>query len=123
MAVSIASLLVGVASYSIGLLNAELQLNEKGYYFVVLLFGLFSVITLQKSIRDEAEGQKVTAAYKYLNMLCVVTACLLSFVGLYNADTLLLNEKGFFGIAFVLSLFASVVVQKNTRDIVHFKEG
>ena len=36
-------------------------------------------------------------------------------IGLMNAE-LLLSEKGFFGMAFTLSLFAAVTVQKNVRD-------
>ena len=36
-------------------------------------------------------------------------------VGLWNAD-LLLSEKGFYGMSFLLSLFAAIAVQKNTRD-------
>lgn len=36
-------------------------------------------------------------------------------VGLWNA-TLLLSEKGFYGLAFFLSLFGAVAVQKNIRD-------
>lgn len=114
---------IGVFTYLIGLINANLQFNEKGYYFVVLVFGLFSVITLQKTIRDESEGLKVTSAYKNLNIFCVITACALMFIGLYNVDTLLLNEKGFFGIAFVMSLFSSIVVQKNVRDLEYFKSN
>jgi uncharacterized membrane protein YiaA len=35
---------------------------------------------------------------------------------LWNAD-LLLSEKGFYGMAFLLSLFAAIAVQKNTRDV------
>ena len=36
-------------------------------------------------------------------------------VGLWNA-TLAASEKGFYAMSFVLSLFASVAVQKNVRD-------
>jgi uncharacterized membrane protein YiaA len=35
------ALLIGVSSYLIGLWNAtSMELNEKGYYFTILLFGL-----------------------------------------------------------------------------------
>jgi hypothetical protein len=37
-------------------------------------------------------------------------------VGLVNAD-MLLSEKGFYGMSFVLSLFAIITVQKNIRDL------
>jgi len=36
-------------------------------------------------------------------------------VGLWNA-TLALSEKGFYAMAFLMSLFAAIAVQKNTRD-------
>lgn len=38
MGASWASLLIGMTSYCIGLWNADMQLNEKGYYFTILLF-------------------------------------------------------------------------------------
>lgn len=37
-------------------------------------------------------------------------------VGLWNA-TVDRSEKGFFAMAFLLSLFGAIAVQKNTRDI------
>ena len=43
IAASWIALFAGTIAYNIGLWNAEMQLNEKGYYFTVLLFGLFSV--------------------------------------------------------------------------------
>ena len=41
----------GMIGYLIGLWRSDMQLNEKGYYFTVLMFGLFSVVSLQKSVR------------------------------------------------------------------------
>lgn len=109
------ALLVGVAAYLIGLWNATMQLNEKGYYFVILMYGLFAAVSVQKSVRDKAEGIPVTAIYFGLSWVSVLLAVLLLVVGLWKA-TLGLSEKGFFGMSFVLSLFAVIAVQKNTRD-------
>lgn len=53
-------LLIGVVCYLIGLYNAEMELNEKGYYLTILLLGLFSVVALQKSIRDKTDGVPVS---------------------------------------------------------------
>jgi len=39
---------VGIIGYLIGLFRAEMQLNEKGYYFTVLMFGLFAVSLYKK---------------------------------------------------------------------------
>ena len=112
---SIIVLLLGVASYGIGLFNAEMALNEKGYYLIVLLYGLFSMVSLQKHIRDEKEGIKTSAIYSQLCWFSSLIAIVLLVVGLYNAE-LFLSEKGFYGMAYVLSLFAAVTVQKNIRD-------
>src|SRR5690554_3163724 len=109
-------LLTGIVSYIIGLWNAEMQLNEKGYYFTVLMFGIFSAISLQKAVRDQLEGIPVTNVYYGLSWITTILSMVLLTVGLYNAD-LLLSEKGFYGMSFILSLFAAIAVQKNVRDI------
>jgi uncharacterized membrane protein YiaA len=116
VAASWSVLLLGTASYLIGLWNAQMQLNEKGYYFTLLLFGLFAVISLQKTVRDQLEGIPVTGIYYSLCWVATGAAVLLLVVGLWNA-TMLLSEKGFFAMAFVVSGFAAVAVQKNIRDI------
>lgn len=109
------ALLLGMGAYLIGLWNSQIQLNERGYYFTLLLYGLFSAVSLQKSVRDRMEGIPVTAIYFGLSWFSVIAALLLLFIGLWNAD-LSLSEKGFYGMAYALSLFAAVAVQKNTRD-------
>lgn len=112
---SIVALVVGVGAYFIGLYNAPMALNEKGYYFTIMLFGLFSVISLQKTVRDKMEGVPSTKAYFLASGVAVASAIVLLVIGLINAE-LLLSEKGFFGMAFTLSLFAAITVQKNVRD-------
>ncbi|WP_452231619.1 inner membrane protein YiaA [Lacinutrix sp. MEBiC02595] len=109
-------LLVGVVSYCIGLWNAGMELNEKGYYFTVLLFGLFSVISVQKAVRDKMENIQVTEMYYSISWFTTIVSITLLVVGLWNAD-LELSEKGFYAMSFVLSLFAAIAVQKNTRDV------
>lgn len=111
-----ASLGIGLISYCIGLWNADLLLNEKGYYFTIILFGLFSAISVQKCVRDKAEDIPVTDIYYGLSWFTTVASIVLLVVGLRNAD-MLLSEKGFFGMSFALALFSSIAVQKNTRDI------
>ena len=109
------ALVLGVGAYSIGLWNAAMQLNEKGYYFTVLMYGLFAAVSVQKSVRDKAEGIPVTPIYLGLSWVSTLLTLVLLTVGLVNA-TLTLSEKGFFAMSFVLSLFAVIAVQKNTRD-------
>ena len=109
------ALAAGIIAYIVGLWNAQMQLNEKGYYFTVLMYGLFSAISLQKSVRDQLEGIPVTNIYYGLSWFSTVLAVVLLVIGLWNA-TLTLSEKGFYGMSFTLSMFAAIAVQKNTRD-------
>lgn len=110
------SLGIGLISYCIGLWNAQMELNEKGYYFTIILFGLFSAISVQKCVRDKAEDIPVTDIYYGLSWFTTIVSIILLIVGLRNAD-LALSEKGFYGMSFTLALFSSIAVQKNTRDI------
>lgn len=105
----------GMLGFLIGLWRAEMQLNEKGYYFTVLMFGLFAVVSVQKSVRDRLEGIPVTDIYYGLSWFSTILCIVLMVIGLWNA-TLLPSEKGFYGIAFLLALFGAIAVQKNTRD-------
>lgn len=113
--------MVGGLGFTVGLWNAELQLNEKGFYFTVLMYGLFSAVSLQKSVRDRIEGIRVSSLYFGLCWLSVMLCLLLLSVGLWNA-TLAFSEKGFYGMSFLLSLFGGVAVQKNVRDLALFGE-
>ena len=116
------TLLIGMTAYCIGLFNSDMAYNEKGYYFTVLLFGLFSVISVQKSVRDRLEGIPVTDLYYSLSWFSPIAAIVLLIIGLWNAD-LLLSEKGFFGMSFVLGMFSALAVQKNTRDLKQFESA
>ncbi len=109
------ALLLGAGAFLAGLWNAQMALNEKGYYLTLLLYGLFAAVSLQKSVRDKVEGIRVSNMYFGLCWISTASAILLLSVGLWNA-TLALSEKGFYGMAFALSLFAAVAVQKNVRD-------
>ncbi|MCB9497575.1 MAG: hypothetical protein H6686_11875 [Fibrobacteria bacterium] len=109
------ALILGLSAYCIGLWNATMQLNEKGYYFVLLLYGLFAAVSLQKTVRDQQDGIPVTGIYTGLAWTSTAMSLLLLAVGLWNA-TLTLSEKGFYAMSYVLCLFASVAIQKNIRD-------
>ena len=117
-----AALLVGAVVYLMGLWNAQMQLNEKGYYFTLLMYGLFSAVSLQKPVRDRIEGIPVTGIYYGLCWVSLGISVALLTVGLWNA-TLAASEKGFYAMAFLLSLFGAVAVQKNIRDVAQFKSG
>jgi len=110
-----AALIIGMSAFIIGLWNADMELNEKGYYFTVLMFGLFSAVSVQKAVRDQMEGIPVTNLYYGLSWFATLLSIVLLTVGLWNA-TLTKSEKGFYAMAFTLSMFAAIAVQKNTRD-------
>ena len=115
------ALLTGAVGYCIGLWNAGMELNEKGYYFTILLFGLFAVISVQKSVRDRSEGLAVTDLYYALSWFATIASMILLTIGLWNAD-ITLSEKGFYAMAFCLSMFSAIAVQKNTRDAKMFED-
>lgn len=114
-----AALAVGLGAYLIGLWNAAMALNEKGYYLTILLYGSFAAVSLQKTLRDRVEGQRVTGMYMGLCWVSLIGSVLLLAIGLVNAG-LTLSEKGFYAMSFVLGLFAITTVQKNVRDLAAF---
>mgnify|MGYP001435118418 FL=1 len=105
----------GMIGFLTGLWRAEMALNEKGYYFTVLMFGLFAVISVQKSVRDRLENIPVTDLYYGISWFATILSIVLLVVGLWNA-TLLPSEKGFYAFSFLLAMFGAIAVQKNTRD-------
>lgn len=115
IAASWVALGAGMVGFLVGLWRSEMLLNEKGYYFAVLMYGLFSVVSVQKSVRDRLEGIPVTDIYYGISWFSTILCIVLLTVGLWNA-TLLPSEKGFYAFAFLLALFGAIAVQKNTRD-------
>ncbi len=115
IAASWIAVMTGMAGFLIGLWRADMMLNEKGYYFTVLMFGLFAVVSLQKAVRDRLEGLPVTDIYYGLSWFATILSILLLVIGLWNA-TLLPSEKGFYSFSFLLALFGAIAVQKNIRD-------
>jgi uncharacterized membrane protein YiaA len=112
------ALLVGSLGYLIGLWRADakdMMLNEKGFYFVVLMFGLFSAVSLQKSVRDRLDNIPVSDIYFGICWGALIMSILLLVVGLFNAS-ILPSEKGYYAFSFMFALFGAVAVQKNTRD-------
>ena len=109
------ALVAGMVTFLAGLWRSDMQLNEKGYYFAVIMYGLFAAVSVQKSVRDRLQNIPVTGIYYGLACASLLIAIALLVLGLFNA-TLTSSEKGFYGMAFALSLFSAVAVQKNTRD-------
>jgi len=118
IAISWIALIAGTLVYLAGLWRAEMQLNEKGFYFAVLILGLFAAVSLQKTVRDRLEGIPTTHLYHVICLLVFTLAVVLLVTGLMNAS-LMPSEKGFYGVSFFMALFGAVAVQKNTRDSLH----
>lgn len=114
--VSWIALLLGSAVYLMGLWNSSMALNEKGYYFVLLMYGMFATVSLQKSVRDRLEGQRVSNQYYAIAWASVGICVVLLGFSLVRA-TLEMSEKGFFAMAYLMCLFGVTAVQKNTRDM------
>lgn len=117
VAASWAAFGTGIIGYFAGLFRSTLYLSEKGYYFTIILFGLFSVISVQKSVRDRLEGIPVTDLYYGISWFCTVLSIVLLTIGLWNAN-MWGSEKGFYAFSFILSLFGVIAIQKNTRDTI-----
>ncbi|BCJ50765.1 hypothetical protein Asp14428_22400 [Actinoplanes sp. NBRC 14428] len=113
-------LLLGVVSFAAGLWNATMTASEKGFYGAVLVLGLFAAVSLQKAVRDRTEGLPVSALYLGLSWSVVGLAAIMLAVGLWNSG-MALSEKGFYGLAFAMTMFAAVAVQKNVRDMMQYR--
>ena len=114
--VSWIALLIGSVVYLMGLWNSTMALNEKGYYFVLLMYGMFATVSLQKSVRDRLEGLRVSNQYYAIAWASVGICVVLLAFSLFKA-TLEMSEKGFFAMAYLMCLFGVTAVQKNTRDL------
>ncbi|MFZ1527113.1 MAG: inner membrane protein YiaA [Ferruginibacter sp.] len=110
------ALFIGTLAFIIGLWNADMMLNEKGYYFTILMFGLFAAVSVQKAVRDQLEGIPVTNLYYGIAWFATLLCILLLIIGLWNAE-MDRSEKGFYAMSFILSIFSAIAVQKNTRDL------
>lgn len=121
IAASWCALIVGAIAYCIGLFNAQLLLNEKGLYLVLLLYGLFSVVSLQKVVRDRLDGLEVTHIYFALCWVSVGICITLLLISLFNA-TMNLSEKGFYIMAYLMSMFGAIATQKNVRDMEYLRQ-
>ena len=115
IAVSWSVLCTGALAYLIGLWNADMIVSEKATFFTLLMFGLFAAVSVQKSVRDREEGIPVTDTYYGISWVAAIMAVLLLVLALWSTS-LSLSEKGFYAMAYLLSMFSAITVQKNTRD-------
>ena len=62
----------------------------------------------------------MSALYLGLSWAVVGLSIIMLVVGLWNSG-MVLSEKGFYGLAFAMTLFAAVAVQKNVRDTLQYR--
>jgi uncharacterized membrane protein YiaA len=105
-----------MTAFVIGLWRSTMAFHEKWFYFTVLMFGLFAAVSVQKAVRDRSDGIPVSNAYFGICWIAVLLSLSLMVVGLWNTE-LTVAELGFYGMSFLLSLFAAITVQKNVRDL------
>ena len=110
------ALAAGAIGFVVGLWRADLELTHKLFFFTDLAFGLFAAVSLQKAVRDTIERVPVTALYHGICWFGALLAVSLLVVGLVNAGQLVPSERGYYAFSFLLALFGTVAVQKNTRD-------
>jgi len=68
----LAALLTGVSAYLLSLYNGAMELNEQGYYFALIIFGLYASVSLQKAVRDKDEGIPVTNNYYGISLFALI---------------------------------------------------
>ncbi|WP_449421246.1 YiaA/YiaB family inner membrane protein [Pedobacter polaris] len=110
---------IGMIGYIIGLWRSDMELNEKGYYFTVLMFGLFAVISLQKAVRDKLEGIPVTEIYygiSWFSTILTITLLIIDY-GMQNSCQV---KKVFMPLLFY-SLSSEQLPYKKTQEIVSFR--
>ncbi|MBP2001525.1 putative membrane protein YiaA [Paenibacillus shirakamiensis] len=61
------TLFAGVALFGIGMYNANMQLNEKGYYIAVMILVAVGAILTQKVTRDNSEDNDILAEQNRTN--------------------------------------------------------
>jgi uncharacterized membrane protein YiaA len=117
VAISWVAALAGIISYGSLLVNSTtLTWSDKNFFFAILVFAVYAAISVQKIVRDRLEGVKFTNLYYGVSWLAVIIAVGMFVNGLFNVN-LAVSERGFYGMAMLLTLFGAIAIQKNTRDL------
>jgi len=96
------------------LMERKHGVNEKGYYFTVLMSVYSPAFPFRKAVADQLEGIPEPISIMSLAWFATMLSILLMTVGLWNAK-LAKSEKGFYAMSYVLSLFAAIAVQKEYK--------
>ncbi len=110
------ALIVAILTYCVALWRMPLTDDQRWFFGAILAFGLFGVVSVVKSVRDREDGIPVTPLFfglSWIAALAPITAIIIYLLN-WNADEL---QRGFLFLAYMFSVFAAVVVQRNTRDL------
>lgn len=110
------ALAVALGTYVVALWRMPLTYDQRWFYGTVILFGLFGVVAVVKSIRDRDDSIPVTPAFYGLSWIAALGPITAMSIYLLNApqDDL---ARGFLFLTFMFAIFAAVVVQKIVRDL------
>jgi uncharacterized membrane protein YiaA len=78
---------------------------------------MFGVVAVVKSVRDKEDDIPVTPAFYGLSWVAALAPMTGFSIYLLNLDTLDELQRGFLFLTYMFAIFASVVVQRNTRDL------
>lgn len=104
-----ALLLISAGAYLAGLWAASMSPMARGFYFAILMYGLFAVVSLQRVVREQRAGRQPGAAYQLFGWISLLLSLLLLIIGLWNAG-FSFGEKSFYGMAYTLSLLAVLAI-------------
>jgi uncharacterized membrane protein YiaA len=117
IALSWVAALAGVVLYGSMLFNSTaLTWSDKNFFVAILVFAVYAAISVQKIVRDRIEGVPFTNLYYGVSWLSVIVAIGM-FVNAIFSVNIALSERGFYGMAMLLTLFGAIAIQKNTRDL------
>ena len=117
VALSWVAALAGVVLYGSMLFNsAALTWSDKNFFAAILVFAVYAAISVQKIVRDRIEGVPFTNLYYGVSWLAVIVAIGMFVNGLFGVNVTM-SERGFYGMAMLLTLFGAIAIQKNTRDL------
>ena len=66
--------------------------------------------------KSQLAAYKPTTAYVGTSWAVMLVGVLAYLLGLWNAQSMLLNEKGYYFAVLALGLYSAISLQKNTRD-------
>lgn len=106
-------------AFTLVLYDLATETTVKGFYAMVVLFAMFGVVALSKSVRDKVEGIPVSPAFYGLSFAAVAIPAVALILMLIFSDFAIATRWLIF-ICAVLLVYATAAVQKNIRDLAAF---